>query len=129
MRKQPPSSRQDDFDNFLYSVVREVDGVPLTVLSALARNNLDPWSVAEELTRLPRNTAAARLGEMLSSQPNQPGDSPSNDLAMIQLLAKLPEASTVRRQEMSPAWQLLLSSVGKLKALFHVERPPGRGKH
>jgi hypothetical protein len=128
MRQQFPSSRQSKFDNFLYAVVREVDGVPLTVLSALARNDLDPWDAAEELTRLSRNTAAVRLGEMLSCQPNHAGESPSNDLDTIQLLARLPEASTVRRQEMSPAWQSLLSSVAKLKALLHVERPPGRGK-
>ena len=126
--RQFPSSRQSEFDNFLYSVVREVDGVPLTVLSALARKGLDPWDTAEELTRLSRNTAVARLGELLSCQPSQAGESPSNDLATIQLLAKLPEASTVRRQEMSPAWQSLLRSVAKLKAHFHVERPPGRGK-
>ena len=128
MRQLFPSSRPAEFDNFLYSVVREVDGVPLTVLSALARNDLDPWDAAEELTRLSRNTAAARLGEMLSCQPNQAGEPPSNDLATIQLLARLPAASTIRRQEMFPAWQALLSSVAKLKALFHVERPPGRGK-
>jgi hypothetical protein len=128
MRQQLPSLRRGDFDNFLYSVLREVDGVPLTVLSALARNDLDPWDAADELTRLPRNAAAARLGKLLSYQPNGAGEPPSNDLTTIQLLATLPEAWTVQRQEMPPAWQSLLNSLAKLKALFCAERPPGRRK-
>lgn len=110
MTQQFPSSRQSEFDNFIYAVVREVDGVPLTVLSALARNDLDPWDAAEELSQLSRNTAAARLGELLSCQPNEAAEPPGNSLATIQLLARLPQASIVRQHEMPPAWHSLLNS-------------------
>jgi hypothetical protein len=55
------SSRRKDFDRFVYSVIREEEGgAYLTVLSILARHNLDPWEAAEQLTRIPRRVAVAR---------------------------------------------------------------------
>ena len=60
--------RREDFHQFLYSVIREEEGgASLTVLSALARHNLDPWEAAEELTRVPWAVAATQLSSNLRS--------------------------------------------------------------
>ena len=58
-----------EFDAFLSAPVGEdADGVGLTVMSALARIGLDPWSEAARLSDLPHAAAvealAARLGQL-----------------------------------------------------------------
>jgi hypothetical protein len=51
----------------LYSEVAEQpNGVPLTVLSALARYGLDPWNEADRLARLPATIAVEILTEQLT---------------------------------------------------------------
>ncbi len=48
-----------EFDAFLFaSVGEEVDGIPLSVLSALARLGLDPRDEAVRLAHLTREAAA-----------------------------------------------------------------------
>jgi hypothetical protein len=43
-----------EFDNFLFASIGESrNGMLLSVLSALARLDLDPWQEAAELARLP----------------------------------------------------------------------------
>jgi hypothetical protein len=47
------------------------DGVemPLTVLSALARLDVDPWTEAAELSELPKGAAAQRLASLIARLP------------------------------------------------------------
>jgi len=50
------------YNDFLYAPVGEdTNGALLTVLSVLARQNLDPWDEAADLSRLPPDAAAQRL--------------------------------------------------------------------
>jgi len=56
-----------EFDAFLFaSVGEEVDGRPLSVLSALARLGLDPWDEAAHLAQLTREAAADQLAGMIA---------------------------------------------------------------
>ena len=56
-----------EFDAFLFaSVGEEVDGVPLSVLSALARLGLDPREEAARLARLTREAAVDQLARMIA---------------------------------------------------------------
>jgi hypothetical protein len=67
-----------DFDDFLFSPVGEgATGMPLTVLSVLARLDLDPWAEAADLVRLPLESATQRLASLLA-QP-QVGFTPHDD--------------------------------------------------
>lgn len=60
------------FNAFLFASIDEgASEARLSVVSALARLDLDPWQQAAELTELPRETAAQRLADLLS---NLPGD-------------------------------------------------------
>jgi hypothetical protein len=55
-----------EFDNFLYAPVSESDGeMPFSVLSALARQNLDPWEEAAKLAQLPQESAIERLSSII----------------------------------------------------------------
>src|SRR3982074_375493 len=56
-----------EFDSFLYaSVGEEVDGVPVSVLSALSRLGLDPRDEAARLSHLTKETAADQLARMIA---------------------------------------------------------------
>ena len=46
--------------------------MPLSVLSALARLDIDPWQEADELARLPVETATQRLASLIATLPKHP---------------------------------------------------------
>ena len=56
-----------ELDPFLFaSVGEEIDGAPLSVLSALTRLGIDPRDEAARLSRMSREAAADRLGRMIA---------------------------------------------------------------
>ncbi|HEY6123482.1 MAG TPA: hypothetical protein VIV63_02435 [Steroidobacteraceae bacterium] len=60
-----------DFDAFLFaSVGSDSNGMPLTVVTLLARLGLDPWAEAAALAKLSLDSARQRLGERLEAAPN-----------------------------------------------------------
>jgi hypothetical protein len=62
-----------EYDRFLYaSVGDDNNGMPLTVLSALARVDVDPWEEASKLTRLPPESAATQLASLLGALRHTP---------------------------------------------------------
>jgi len=74
------------FDKFLYAPIREDrNGTPLTVLSALARLDVDPWQEAVSLARMPSAAAAVRLTALIAALP----DEPANDIPALSLAANL----------------------------------------
>lgn len=48
-----------------------MNGTVLTVLSALARRNVDPWEAATDLDRLPRSLAIDQLAAVIAALPNR----------------------------------------------------------
>ena len=48
------------------------DAAPLSVLSALARLDVDPWEAAARLAELPEPSACAQLASMLANLPGGP---------------------------------------------------------
>jgi hypothetical protein len=80
-----------EFDRFLYaSVGDDNNGMPLTVLSALARMDVDPWEEASKLTQLPPESAVTQLASLLGALRNAPvaGQDPARIAAP--LIALLP---------------------------------------
>ena len=56
-----------EFDDFLYAAIgSDKDEMPLSVLSALARLNIDPWEEAAELSELPKSPAVQRLASLIT---------------------------------------------------------------
>jgi hypothetical protein len=61
------------FDPFLFaSVGEEIDGVPLSVLSALTRLDLDPRDEAARLSHLTKEAAADQLARMIARLSDRP---------------------------------------------------------
>jgi hypothetical protein len=58
------------FDDFLFaSIGEEQSGMPLSVISALARLGTDPWAEAARLMELPRAKATEALAATLARLP------------------------------------------------------------
>jgi hypothetical protein len=87
-RLASPSVLPSTYDDFLYAPVGEsTHGALLTVLSVLARQNVDPWEEAAALSRLAPDTAAQRLTAMITALPGLS----SNQAAVAErLIALLP---------------------------------------
>jgi hypothetical protein len=59
-----------DLDRFLFATVGdEIDGVPLSVISALTRLGLDPWQEAERLSSLSNREAVEQLARLIVELP------------------------------------------------------------
>jgi hypothetical protein len=59
-----------EFDSFLLAPIgEEKNGMLLSVLSALARKDIDPWQEAARLSRLPRAAATDSLCAMIGALP------------------------------------------------------------
>ena len=94
---------KSEFDPFLYaSVGEERNGMSLSVLSALARLDMDPWQEAATLTKMSAQDATVRLASLLSSLPSAAATllAPSTVLRLIALLPQEP-ASDRRSRETS----------------------------
>jgi hypothetical protein len=83
-----------EFDKFLYAPIREDrNGTPLSVLSALARLDVDPWQEALSLALMPKATAAVRLAALIAALPDeQTKDNPAKSIA-ADLVALLPKTA------------------------------------
>lgn len=61
-------SPRSELDGFLYADVgQEPNGMPLTVLSLLARSGVDPWDEARRLCTLPDATAISCMTDRIRS--------------------------------------------------------------
>jgi len=67
------SQIHSEFDEFLYAPIDSgSNGVLLSVFSALARQDVDPWQEAASLARMSRQSAAQRLAALISALPGGP---------------------------------------------------------
>jgi hypothetical protein len=82
----PPLGQE--YEPFLYAVVcDEGDGMPLTVVSALARSGADPWTEAARIARLPKAVALEALARVIPVRGDADGAAIAN-----RLLSLLPAA-------------------------------------
>jgi hypothetical protein len=84
-----------EFDAFLYApILEEQNGTLLSMLSALARANLDPWDEAARLARLPHEAASRSLTALIAALPVRPPACTDPDALVERLIALLPKHVT-----------------------------------
>jgi hypothetical protein len=80
-----------EFDNFLCAPIgADKNGMRLSVLSALARLDIDPWQEAGELARLPPEYAIARLASRIAALPDDSSVHPDPGRIAGRLVELLP---------------------------------------
>jgi len=78
------------FDEFLQAPIgREPNGMILSVISTLARLDLDPRTEAEDLARLPSGAAVARLSGLLTRVPAAPQSESEREALSADLVKRL----------------------------------------
>jgi hypothetical protein len=79
------------YEEFLYAQLgEEANGMQLSVLSALARQNVDPWEIAQRLTSLPRAAAILYLTPLLARTPARLGAPEDTAARLIAMLPSQP---------------------------------------
>jgi hypothetical protein len=111
---------QSEFNEFLFATVGEDRvGVPLSVLSALTRLDVDPWLEAARLSGLPREFAIATLSGMITRLPMggwEPSETRGIAARLIELLprgasagARPANSSAVKSARVAALWLLVLA--------------------
>ena len=89
------TSLRSEFHQFLYApVCHEQEEMPLSVLSALARQDVDPWTEAERLSQLPQDKAVQEMVVYLDALPRRTLDCIDRMEVAGRLCALLPRRST-----------------------------------
>ena len=105
-RPGPISLLAPEFDAFLFASIGEQgNGMLLSVVSALARLDLDPWQEAANLAGLPAKTATRRLSSFIASLPGEPSALRDPETTAARLIKLLP-----RRALPLPSVETLFSS-------------------
>src|SRR5436305_2548591 len=83
------------YNAFLFAAVGEEQiGMPLTVLSALARLGFDPWKEAARLSALPRETAARAFAVTIAMLPEGNWTASESETIATRLVSWLPRQGT-----------------------------------
>ncbi len=81
-----------EFNAFLFAPLGvDAAGGDLSVVSALARLDMDPWAEAEKLTRLPGEAAASKLTGWMSRFPELSASLEDRAKTAARLMALLPQ--------------------------------------
>lgn len=98
-----PNGLSDQFNAFLrYGLWPDRDAAPLSILSALARLDVDPWEEAASLSALPESSACAKLAAMLANLPGRPAMRQELDALCAMSVRLLPREAD-GRQGFTPA--------------------------
>jgi len=113
-----------DLNRFLFAEIGvEASGMPLSVLSILARLDVDPWQEAGRLASLPRSAAIDILARMIATTPASSWSYPDSTSIASRLVGLLPahENSPVATPSHAPAsaapwtgehWAVVLTVLG-----------------
>ena len=82
---------RSNLNGFLFANIGvERSGMPLSVLSALARQGLDPWQEAERLAKQPQKAATEGLARLIAAMPASLWPLPDATTIAARLVALLP---------------------------------------
>ena len=113
---------KSEFDSFLYAQVGEdKKGTIVSVLTAFARLNFEPWQQAADFASLPRDLAKARLAEMIATLPgmsptsSEPGTVAARLIALLPVSAR-PSGRAVQPTVASPTGLLVVIKAADLRS-------------
>jgi hypothetical protein len=91
MTNSPIPLPGSEFNDFLFAPIGEDgNGMLVSVLSGLARSDVDPWQEAARLAELPGETATQRLASLIGALPDRGASYPESRTIAARLVALLP---------------------------------------
>jgi hypothetical protein len=104
-----------EFEPFLYAVVcDDGNGMPLTIISAIARTGADPWIEAARIAKLPKAVALDVLARMVPERSGADGAAIANRLFALLPVARANRnvpfvgAKASARKTNAPRWSPLV---------------------
>ena len=125
-----------EFDNFLFALIgADRNHMPVSVLSALARLDVDPWEVAAELTELSKDAAAHKLAALFARMPGgrlAQADPRASAESLVELLPRrggstTPVPAKARQYQMSgstAAKMLICAALAAAALIVAASREP-----
>jgi hypothetical protein len=103
----PPLGQE--YEPFLYAIVcNEGNGMPLTVVSAIARSGADPWKEAARIAKIPKIVALDALARMIPECSGPDGVAIANRLfALLPVGRENKIISIVGAKNEAPRWNPL----------------------
>jgi hypothetical protein len=102
-----------EFNDFLFAPIGEDrNGMLVSVLSGLARSDVDPWQEAAKLAASPAETATERLASLIGALPDRMVSYPDSRTIAARLVALLPGplgSSAVSQGASHSAWAVINS--------------------
>src|SRR5436305_771368 len=95
------SRLESKYDAFLFASLCETDEMTLSVLSVLARQDVDPWQEAARLTQLPKEEAINSLASKIWKSNSGRWPPSGASILAVRLIELLPSHS---RPLSSPLW-------------------------
>jgi len=90
-RSASPALLGPEFDDFLFAPIgEERNGMLLSVVSALARLDVDPWQETARLAQLPGASATQRLAWLVAALPDRPSAHQDPRTIAARLIGLLP---------------------------------------
>jgi hypothetical protein len=84
---------RSEFNDFLFAPIGEdKNGMLVSVLSGLARSDVDPWQEAAKLAQLPGETATKELAALIGALPDRAASYPDTRTIAARLIALLPRS-------------------------------------
>jgi hypothetical protein len=124
MHSASVSRLRSEFDAFLFAPIGdEKNGMLLSVLSALARSDVDPWAEAAKFARMSAEAATEKMTSLIAALPDRPPGQPDPRTIAARLIALLPRREN---SNASPEHPALKSGVATRSQtlLFDVHDPP-----
>jgi hypothetical protein len=90
---------ESQYDTFLFASLSETDEMTLSVLSLLARQDVDPWQEAARLTQLPKTQAINSLAAKIWTSNSERWSPSEASILAARLIELLPSHS-----HSSPLW-------------------------
>ncbi len=111
-----------EYNAFLYAAVgADANGTVLSVLSAMARMNLDPWQESKDLGELSAKAAARRLASLIAAVPGGPSDPDESSVIAARLVKLLPSQTRSILPPLPPHEELLdLKTLAKSRMALYV---------
>jgi hypothetical protein len=97
-----------EYNAFLYAAIgADANGTVVSVLSAMARMNLDPWQETKDLAALSAKAATRRLASLIAAVPGGPSDPNEPALIAARLVKLLPSQTRSIVPPLPPRKELL----------------------
>jgi hypothetical protein len=95
------SRLESKYDAFLFASLGEDDELPLSVLSVLARQDLDPWQEADRLARLSKEQAINSLASRIWKSNSERWSPSEASILAIRVIQLLPSHGGIRSDRSS----------------------------